>query len=146
MRRYCSRVFAFVVWLRSPPDSRSRVDPLARARRTRRPRWLHRTVFKIGALRNFSQADLTWRAALRRLQWISQRPFARVRSTLLLMAGLFNVLACRAPGSAKGAKAVMPHPTFTLLAAILLPWHAMVEDRAPRKRLYVRLACSSAVC
>jgi len=32
----------------------------------------------------------------------------------------------------------MPHPTFTLLAAILLSLAmAMVEDRAPRKRLYV---------
>jgi hypothetical protein len=32
----------------------------------------------------------------------------------------------------------MPHPTFTLLAAILLSMAlAMLEDRSPRERLYV---------
>jgi hypothetical protein len=34
----------------------------------------------------------------------------------------------------------MPHPTFTLLAAVLLSMAmAMVEDRAPRERLYVAI-------
>ena len=32
----------------------------------------------------------------------------------------------------------MPHPVFTLLAAVLLSMAmAMVEDRSPRERLYV---------
>ena len=35
---------------------------------------------------------------------------------------------------------MMPHPTFTLLAAVLLSMAmAMVEDRVPRERLYVAI-------
>jgi hypothetical protein len=34
----------------------------------------------------------------------------------------------------------MPHPTFTLLAAVLLSMAlAIVEDRAPRERLHVAI-------
>jgi hypothetical protein len=42
----------------------------------------------------------------------------------------------------------MPHPTFTLLAAVLLSMAlAMVEHRAPRERLYVaiRVFCCCAL-
>ena len=35
---------------------------------------------------------------------------------------------------------MMPHPTFTLLAAVLLSMAlAIVEDRAPRERLHVAI-------